>query len=63
MSMKSALNLSIFLIALLINDTKSLSLTDYQIKIICKKKKGYLSAEKFIREKIYLEKGNQIEIP
>ena len=64
MSLKSALNLSIFLIALLIIDTKSLSLTDYQIKIICKKEKRVLKCRKNLLEKrSNLEKGNQIEIP
>ncbi len=43
---------------------KSLSITDFQIKKICKKEKRELTCIKNLREKrSYLQKGNHIEIP
>ena len=62
--MKSALNLSLFLFALLIFGNKSFSLTDYQIKKICKKEKRELTCIRNLKERRYeLQKGNLIEIP
>jgi len=62
--MKSALNLSFFLFALLTFGNKSFSLTDYQIRKICRKEKRQLSCIKNLQEKRYfLQKGNLIEIP
>ena len=62
--MKLALNLSLFLLALVISGNESFSLTDYQIKQICKKEKKKLNCIKNLREKkSNLEKGNLIEIP
>ena len=43
---------------------KSFSITDYQIKKICKKEKRELTCIKNLREKrINLQEGNYIEIP
>ncbi len=62
--MKLALNLSIFLFALVIFGDKSFSLTDFQIRKICKKEKRELACIKILKEKrINLQKGNLIEIP
>ena len=62
--MKSALNLSLFLFALFTFGNKSFSLTDYQIKKICKKEKRELNCIRNLQEKrIDLQKGNKIEIP
>ncbi len=62
--MKLALNLSIFLLTLLISGDELLSLTDYQIKRFCKKEKRQLTCIKNLRKKrLDLEKGNLIEIP
>ena len=67
--MKSALNLSLFLFALFTFGNKSFSLTDYQIKKICKKeKKGLKERElncikNLIEKRSNLQKGNLIEIP
>jgi len=62
--MKLGLNLSLFLITLFVFGEKSFSLTDYQIKKICKKEKRSSTCIKDLREKKYnLEKGNFIEIP
>ena len=63
--MKSVLNLSLFLFTLFMFDNnKSFSLTDYQIKKICKKEKRVLSCIKNLQEKkSNLKKGNIIEIP
>ncbi len=62
--MKSALNLSFFLFTLLTFGNKSFSLTDYQIRKICRKEKRQLSCIKNLQEKRYfLQKGNLIEIP
>ena len=62
--MKLALNLSIFLFALVIFGDKSLSLTDFQIRKICKKEKRELACIKILKEKRFnLQKGKLIEIP
>ena len=62
--MKLALNLSLFLFALLTFVDRTVSLTDYQIKIICKKEKRESSCITNLREKrSNLQKGTPIEIP
>ena len=62
--MKLALNLSIFLFALVIFGDKSLSLTDFQIRRICQKERKELACIKILKEKRFnLQKGNLIEIP
>ena len=62
--MKSALNLSLFLLVLFTLSDKSFSLTDYKIKKICKKEKQKLSCIKTLKEKkTNLQRGNFIEIP
>ena len=62
--MKLALKLSLFLFVNLILVDKSFSLTDYQIKNICKKEVRVLSCIKnFQEKKSNLRKGNLIEIP
>ena len=62
--MKFALNLFLLLFAFLIFGEKSLSLTDFQIKRICKKEKRELTCIKILKEKrLNLQKGKSIEIP
>ena len=62
--MKLALNLCLFLIAFLILGDKSFSLTDYQIKRICKNEKSVSNCINIIQEKkSKLKKGELIEIP
>ena len=62
--MKLALNLSLFLFALLTFVDRTVSLTDYQIKIICKKEKRESTCITNLREKrSNLQKGTPIEIP
>ena len=62
--MKSALKFSIFLFALFVFGDISFSLSDYQIKKICKKERKKLSCIKNLQEKrSNLQKGNLIEIP
>ncbi len=62
--MKLALNLFLFLFAFMIFGEKSLSLTDFQIKRICKKEKRELACIKILKEKrLNLQKGKSIEIP
>ena len=62
--MKLALNLSIFLFALVIFGDKSLSLTDFQIRRICQKERKELACIKILKEKRFnLQKGKLIEIP
>ena len=62
--MKLALNLCLFLVAFLILGNKSFSLTDYQIKKICKNEKMVSNCIKTIQEKkSKLRKGDLIEIP
>ena len=58
------LYLCLFLFALLTFSGESFSLTDYQIKKICKKEKIELTCIRNLQEKrIDLQKGNKIEIP
>ena len=62
--MKFAFNLFLFLIALLIFGNKSHSLSDYQIKKICKNEKSKSICIKNLKEKrSNLQKGNLIQIP
>ena len=62
--MKLASNLSLFLLAFFLFSDESLSLTDYQIKKLCKKEKKISSCIKNLQEKRYkLQEGNPIEIP
>ena len=61
-SMKLAFNL--FLLALFANVDASFSVTDYEIKNICKKERKESSCIKNLKEKRFnLQKGNFIEIP
>ena len=62
--MKFALNLSLFLFSLFIFDDRSFSLSDYQIKKICKKERRQFNCIKNLKEKrTSLQKGKLIEIP
>ena len=62
--MKLALNLCLTLFVLSIFGEKSFSLTDYQIKKICKKEERRSTCIKHLQKKrSNLQKGNQIEIP
>ena len=62
--MKLAINLSLFLISLMIFGDKSISLTDYKIKKICKKELRVSLCIKNLQEKRdIMQKGNLIEIP
>ena len=62
--MKLALNLCLTLFVLSIFGEKSFSLTDYQIKKICKNEKRKSRCIKILEEKrSNLQKGYQIEIP
>ena len=62
--MKLALNLSLLLLAFISFSDKSFSLTDYQIKKICKKDKRISTCIKNLQDKrSNLQKGNLIEIP
>ena len=62
--MKLALNLCLTLFVLSIFGEKSFSLTDYQIKKICKNEKRKSKCIKILEEKrSNLQKGNLIEIP
>ena len=62
--MKLALNLSFLLLTLFILGDKSFSLSNYQIKKICKREKRELICIKNLQEKrSNLQKGNLIEIP
>ena len=57
-------NLSLFLLTLFIGGGRLISLTDYQIKNICKKEKNESNCIKNLQEKkTNLQKGNLIEIP
>ena len=58
------LYLCLFLFALFTFSGESFSLTDYQIKKICKKEKRELNCIRNLQEKrIDLQKGKKIEIP
>ena len=62
--MKLVLNFSMFILAFFSFDNESFSLTDYQIKRFCAKKKKVSLCIKNLKEKRYdLQKGNLIEIP
>ena len=62
--MKFSFNLTFSLLALLMVSGKTLSLTDYKIKKICKKEKKELTCKKNLQEKRFnLQKGKKIEIP
>ena len=62
--MKFLLNFSTFLLAFLSFSNETFSLTDYQIKRFCAKKKRVSSCIKSLQEKRSdLQKGKLIEIP
>tara|TARA_A100001035_G_scaffold199322_1_gene159845 strand:- start:199 stop:438 length:240 start_codon:yes stop_codon:yes gene_type:complete len=62
--MKLLINLCLFLFSLFLLGEKSFSITDYQIKKICKKEKREFTCIKNLKEKrSNLQKGNHIEIP
>ena len=62
--MKLVLNFFMFLLAFFSFSNKSFSLTDYQIKRFCEKKKRVSLCIKNLKEKrSELQKGNLIEIP
>ena len=62
--MKLLLNFSMFLLAFFSFSNESLSLTDYQIKRYCAKKKRVISCIKNLQEKrSNLQEGKLIEIP
>ena len=62
--MKIVLKLTLILISIFIMEEKSLALTDYKIKKICKKEKRELTCIKDLKEKrSKLQKGILIEIP
>jgi len=62
--MKLVLNFFMFLLALFSFSNESFSLTDYQIKRFCEKKKRVSLCIKNLKEKrSELQKGNLIEIP
>ena len=62
--MKLLLNLSLFFFTFFLMGEKSFSITDFQIKKICKKEKRELTCKKNLQEKrSNLQKGNHIEIP
>ena len=62
--MKLTLKLSIFLFTLFTLNDVSFSLTDYQIKKICKKeKKGSICIKKLQDKRTNLQEGDLIEIP
>ena len=62
--MKLKLNLFFLLFALTILGDKAYSLTDYQIKNICKKERNQSNCIKIFKDKkSNLKKGNLIEIP
>ena len=62
--MKLALNLCLTIFVLFIFGDESFSLTDYQIKKICKNEKRKSTCIKILEEKrSSLQKGNLIEIP
>ena len=62
--MKLAFNFCLLFFSLIIYGDKSFSLTDFQIKKICKKEKRQTLCIKDLKEKKFdLEKGKLIEIP
>ena len=63
-SLNLALNLCSIIFVLFVLGDKSFSLTDYQIKKICKNEKRKSKCIKILEEKrSNLQKGNLIEIP
>jgi len=62
--MKLSINLTLFILTIFMIDNKSLSLTDYEIKEICKKEKRSLKCMKELQKKrINFKQGDIIEIP
>ena len=62
--MKLAINFCLLFFSLVTYGDKSLSLTDFQIKKICKKEKRQSVCMKNLKEKRFdLENGKLIEIP
>ena len=62
--MKLTLNFSLFLFTLFFFVDNAFSLSNYQIKKICKKEKKELAFIKILQKKRFdLQKGNPIEIP
>ena len=62
--MKSVLNFSLILLALLIHNDEAFSLTNYEIIKICKKDRRASTCIKNLKEKRdNLRKSNLIEIP
>jgi hypothetical protein len=62
--MKLILKLSLFLCVLVIFEDASLSLTDYQIKKICKnKQRESICIKNLLEKRSKLQKGLFIEIP
>ena len=62
--MKLFLKLSLFFLVLIIFEDNSFSLTDYQIKKICKKERRESSCIKnLLNKRSNLQKGKFIEIP
>ena len=62
--MRLVINLSLFLITLLMQGGNSFSLTDYQINQTCKKDKRKSLCIKILKDKrTNLQKGDLIEIP
>ena len=61
--MKLVLNFTFFIYCLILGD-KSYSLSNYQIKQLCKKEKDELTCIKILQDKkSKLQKGDLIEIP
>ena len=62
--MKLVINSSLFLLAFFSFSSESFSLTDYQIKKFCaKKKRASLCIKNLQKKRSDLQKGNLIEIP
>ncbi|MBW3043632.1 hypothetical protein CU304_03315 [Prochlorococcus marinus str. MU1415] len=62
--MKAKLNLSLFLFALLTFGDRTFSLTNYQIKKICKNEQRKSTCiNNLVEKRSNLQKGNLIEIP
>ena len=62
--MKLTLNLLFLIVSCLIFSDKTLSLSDYQIRKICKKeKKEYTCISNLKKKRYELNRGNLIEIP
>ena len=62
--MKLSLSLSFFILALVMHGNKSFSLTNYQIKKLCRNEKSKLICIKNLQEKrLNLQEGKFIKIP